>query len=92
MSKLFSFEDLDKAMTKVDSLGSMMTENTFSKIDEWIGTGNYLLNAHISGSMFKGIPNSRSVMLSGESGCLHPDAEVEVFIGEKRVDRSIISE
>lgn len=55
-------------MTKVDPLGSLMSENTFSKIDEWIGTGNYLLNAHISGSLFKGIPNSRSIMLSGESG------------------------
>lgn len=68
MSKQFSFDELDKAMTKIDPLGSVMTENTFSKIEEWIGTGNYLLNAHIGGSIFKGIPNSRSIMLSGESG------------------------
>lgn len=68
MSKVFSFDELDKAMTKIDPLGSVMTENQFSKIDEYIGTGNYLLNAHISGSIFKGIPNSRSIMLSGESG------------------------
>lgn len=69
MSKQFSFDELDKAMTKIDPLGSMMNINTFSRIDEWIGTGNYLLNAQICGSIFKGIPNSRSVMLSGESGC-----------------------
>ena len=64
MSKQFSFDELDKAMTKIDPLGSMMNINTFSRIDEWIGTGNYLLNAQICGSIFKGIPNSRSVMLS----------------------------
>jgi RecA/RadA recombinase len=68
MSKTLSFDELDQAMTKVDPLGSVMTKNQFSRIDEYISTGNYLLNAHISGSIFKGIPNSRSVMLSGESG------------------------
>lgn len=64
----FSFDELDKAMTKVDPLGSIVTGNKFSKIDEWIGTGNYLLNAQISGSMFKGIPNCRALIFAGESG------------------------
>lgn len=68
MAKQFSFDELDKVMTKVDPLGSVMTENTFSKIDEWIGTGNYLLNAQLSGSIFKGMPNSRSIVFSGVSG------------------------
>lgn len=92
MSKEFSFDELDKAMTKIDPLGSMMNVNTFSRIEEWIGTGNYLLNAQISGSMFKGIPNSRSIMLSGESGCLHPDTELEVYISDKRVARNTLRE
>ena len=69
MAKQFSFDELDGAMSKVDSLGSVMTKNSYSKIDEWIGTGNYLLNAQISGSVFKGIPNSRSIVFSGVSGC-----------------------
>jgi len=69
MAKEFSFEELDGAMSKIDSLGSVMTKNSYSKIDEWIGTGNYLLNAQISGSVFKGIPNSRSIVFSGVSGC-----------------------
>jgi RecA/RadA recombinase len=69
MAKEFSFDELDGAMSKIDSLGSVMTKNTYSKIDEWIGTGNYLLNAQISGSVFKGIPNSRSIVFSGVSGC-----------------------
>lgn len=68
MGKPFSFDELDKTMTKIDPLGSMITNNSFSRIDEWISTGNYLLNAQISGSLFRGIPNSRSVMFAGESG------------------------
>ena len=68
MAKQFSFDELDKSMSKIDPLGSVMTENTFSKIDEWIGTGNYMLNAQIGGSIFKGTPNSRSVVFSGKTG------------------------
>ena len=68
MAKQFSFEDFDKEMTKIDPLGSIITENTYSRIDEWIGTGNYMLNAQLSGSIFKGVPNSRSVTFSGPSG------------------------
>ena len=64
----FSFDDLDKAMSKVDPLGSIMSENEFSKISEWISTGNYVLNAQISGSLFKGVPGNRGVMFSGPSG------------------------
>lgn len=64
----FTFDDLDKAMTKVDGLGSIITENEFSKIGEWIPTGNYLLNAQISGSLFKGTPSNRGIVFAGESG------------------------
>ena len=92
MGKLFSFDELDKAMTKVDSLGSVMTENTFSRIDEWISSGNYILNAQISGSIFKGVPNSRSVVFSGKTGCLHPDTKITVFISEELSSRTVINE
>jgi len=68
MAKQFSFNDLDEAMTKVNSKGSMISNNSYSRIDEWINTGNYLLNAQLSGSLFGGIPNSRSICLAGESG------------------------
>ena len=68
MAKQFSFEELDKGLSKISDLGSILTENKFSKIDEYIPTGNYVLNAQLSGSLFGGIPNTRSVALSGESG------------------------
>jgi RecA/RadA recombinase len=40
----------------------------FSDIDEFIPTGNYMLNALMSGSLFGGYPNARSVGIAGESG------------------------
>lgn len=68
MAKQFSFSELDTALTKINPKGSLITHNTFSKIDEYIPTGNYLLNAQLTGSLFGGIPNSRSVCFAGESG------------------------
>ena len=68
MAKKFSFSDLDEKLSKISPLGSIVTKNTFSKIDEWIPTGNYMLNAQITGSLFGGIPNCRSVLIAGDSG------------------------
>lgn len=40
----------------------------FSDIEEYIPTGNYLLNAQMSGSLFGGYPNTRSIGIAGDSG------------------------
>ena len=66
----FSFLDLDKELSKIKGFetGSILTENTFSEVDEWIPTGNYLLNAQLSGTLFGGIPNTRSLGLMGDPG------------------------
>ena len=68
MAKQFSFNELDAQLSKVNPKGSIITQNAFSKIDEYIDSGNYLLNAQLTGSLFGGIPNSRSICLAGESG------------------------
>ena len=49
-TKEFSFLDLDKELSKINGFetGSILSENTFSEVDEWIPTGNYLLNAQLS--------------------------------------------
>jgi RecA/RadA recombinase len=69
-NKPFSFLDLDKELSKIEGfeLGSLLSNNSFSEVDEWIPTGNYLLNAQISGSLFGGIPNTRSFGLMGDPG------------------------
>jgi len=80
MAKQFSFLELDAALTKINPKGSIITDNAFSKIDEYIPTGNYLLNAQLTGSLFGGIPNSRSICFAGESGCLPKNEKVRVYI------------
>jgi len=66
----FSFAALDKELSKIAGFetGSILSSNTFSEVDEWIPTGNYLLNAQISGTLFGGVPNSRSFGIMGDPG------------------------
>jgi len=40
----------------------------FSDIEEYISTGNFLLNAQMSGSLFGGYPNTRSIGIAGDPG------------------------
>ena len=69
-SKEFSFLDLDKELSKISGFetGSILQDNNFSEVDEWIPTGNWLLNAQLSGTLFGGIPNTRSLGLMGDPG------------------------
>jgi len=65
----FTINDLKKELSKNSKFGALLSEGGgTSKITEYIHTGNYLLNACLTGSLLKGIPNNRSVCLSGESG------------------------
>jgi len=72
------FNDLleKKVKTKITLMG-------FSDIDDYIPTGNYLLNAQISGSVFGGYPNTRSIGIAGDSGagktflCLNAVCELQ---------------
>ena len=68
IKKEFSFLELDKQLSKIDGfeMGSILEENEFSEVGEWIGTGNYTLNAQLSGSIFGGVANSRSMGIAGD--------------------------
>jgi RecA/RadA recombinase len=68
MSKEFSIADLQKELKKVNPFGDVISKSDFSKITEWIDTGNYHLNAVFSGDLFGGIPNNRTICLAGDSG------------------------
>jgi len=68
MAKDFSFNDLNKEMSKISEYGDTLDKSTISTIDHHIPTGNYHLNACLTGSLFGGYPNNRSVCLAGPSG------------------------
>lgn len=65
----FSFNDLNSLLNKNSKFGGLMSDGAgVSEITEYIKTGNYILNAAFSGSLFKGIPNNRTTIVSGQSG------------------------
>jgi RecA/RadA recombinase len=63
-----SFDQLNDLLNKIAPDGEMMDINPIAKIDEWIPTGWYLLNAAFSGSLFGGLPNRRSIAFAGDEG------------------------
>jgi RecA/RadA recombinase len=64
----FTFDDLNKELAELNPLGSVMEKSDFSGVTEWIHTGNFHLNACVSGSLFGGWPNNRSCSIAGPSG------------------------
>lgn len=66
--KEFSFNDLNKAMSEVSLYGDTMDNCDISDINEYISSGNYIFNAALTGSIFGGYPDNRSVCLAGPSG------------------------
>lgn len=63
-----SFSQLNDLLNKIAPDGDMIEVNPIAKIDEWISTGSYILNAALSGSLFGGMPNRRSLAFAGEEG------------------------
>lgn len=47
---------------------SFLSDEAISNVEEYIGTGNYALNAIISGSVFGGVPSGRVTGFAGPSG------------------------
>lgn len=41
--------------------------DTYADVDRYIDTGSYILNALLSGSIYKGLPGNKITALAGES-------------------------
>jgi len=63
-----SFSELNTALSAFSPDGAILDDSVYARIDEWIPTGNYILNAALSGSLFGGMPNRRSLTFAGEEG------------------------
>lgn len=75
----FSIEDIQKELRSINPFGNTLDMSESASVSEWYGTGNYHLNAAISADLFKGIPNNKSIMLSGESGCVHSSQKIKIY-------------
>lgn len=62
---LSSVFDLIKSF---DDSAEIISNSAYSNIKEWIPSGNYILNACMSGDLFKGCPSGRTISLIGEEG------------------------
>jgi len=51
----------------------------------WISTGNAAMNFRMSGRLDVGLPNKRTLMLWGESGCVDADTEFLTPTGWKKI-------
>ena len=58
-----------KMLQKIDKNVEIIEESAYSNIEDWIPSGNYILNACVSGSMFRGFaPCGRVTTLVGDPG------------------------
>lgn len=58
-----------KKITDTVDFAAPIAESKVAKVTEWINTGNYMLNAIISGSLLGGVPSNKSLAFAGVSGC-----------------------
>lgn len=63
-----SFSALNDELNLISPDGDILEDSVYARIDEFIPTGPYILNAALSGSLFGGMPNRRSLMFAGEEG------------------------
>ena len=66
--KPVSFSELNDTLSEFSPDGDILENSVYAKIDEFIPTGPYILNAALSGSLFGGMPNRRSLTFAGEEG------------------------
>ena len=64
-----SVDDIFKELSEINPFGSSSfgTSNIYQN-DTWIDSGNWILNAALSGSIKKGFPSTKQTSLVGESG------------------------
>ena len=75
---------------KVDDTAEIIAESAYSNIKEWIPSGNYILNACMSGDLFKAIPCGRVTTFYGPSSCLPKTEKVESYIlKNKKISHAI---
>jgi RecA/RadA recombinase len=68
IKKPVSFLELNDTLNKFSPDGDILEDSVYARIDEFIPTGPYILNAALSGSLFGGMPNRRSLTFAGEEG------------------------
>jgi RecA/RadA recombinase len=69
MAKQYKLDDFFQDLAKIDPefKTADRMDPSRTEIPDWINTGNYTLNAQISGDIYKGYPAGKVTVLAGES-------------------------
>lgn len=62
------FTDILDIIQDIVPEANVVDDDDTLDITAWVGTGNYILNGQMTGSIFKGIPEGRTVMWAGDPG------------------------
>lgn len=60
------FSDINKFLGTIDSNSGLLEDYKEIEPTMWIHTGNYLYNAHLSGSLLRGVPNNKIITIAGD--------------------------
>lgn len=60
------FKEIDNFFGDIDKKGNLMSADDKTDIRGWCSTGNYMLNAHFSGSILRGFPLGRAITIAGD--------------------------
>lgn len=86
-----SIDDVFKSLNKINPLSTMdMANSNIGVIRDYIDTGNWILNAALSGSIKGGIANNKIYQLAGESGAGKTFACLNIVKNAQASDYSII--
>ena len=61
-------ESIFDLISSVDKSAEILADSKTAVIKDYINTGSYILNACMTGSLFKGVPTGRVLTLAGEPG------------------------
>lgn len=92
LAKLAKLNDAVSKKLKASEKMGFDVFKRFAGITEYIDTGNYLVNAVMSGSLFGGVPNTRSIELAGKSGCLPGDEKIRVYVFKTKIGDTLNAE
>lgn len=63
-----SFTEILDIIQDIVPESNIVDDDETLDITAWVGTGSYILNGQMTGSIFKGIPEGRTVMWAGDPG------------------------
>lgn len=83
------FDVLD-SINDINPYATYLNESTLSHVTEWIDTGSMVLNALISGSLYKGVPVGRVIQFAGPSQTLKTTFSLQIAAKAQKEGKYVI--